>query len=59
MPWAEIGRSDPPTTAPGQSLQGGEGEGSPPSVVVDFEIQRHRGTGPILHALRPEASADY
>ena len=57
----ELRRANNP---PSRGLQGGEGEGSPPlggrrseAQGVAGEAQRHRARR--LHALRPEASADY
>ena len=51
-------------TPPSRGLQGGEGEGSPPrggrrseAQGVAGEAQRHRAG--FLHAMRPEASADF
>ena len=60
----EIGYLRTANSAPSRGQQGGEGEGSPPlggcwleAQGVAGEAQRHRATR--LHALRPEASADY
>ena len=54
----------PANNPPSRGLQGGEGEGSPPlggllseAQGVAGEAQRRRAR--LLHAMRPEASADY
>ena len=58
-PWALGGIKllRPANNRPARGLQGGEGEGSPPLGGRRSEAQRHRARR--LHAMRPEASADF